>query len=32
MLSNGSEENGNVKNECQDDEDADCEDGESDTD
>lgn len=32
MLQNGSEKEGNVKNECKEDEDTDCEVGESDTD
>ena len=32
MLWNGSEENGNVRSECEEDEDTDCEDADSDTD
>ena len=32
MLCNGSEEDGNVRSECEEDEGTDCEDGESDTD
>ena len=32
VLWNGSEEEGNVRNECKEDEDTDCEDGESDND
>ena len=32
MLWNGSERDGNVKSECEEDEDTDCEDGDSDTD
>jgi len=32
MLWNGSEDNGNAKSECKEDEGTDCEDGESDTD
>ena len=32
MLWNGSEEDGNVRSECEGDEDTDCEDGDSDTD